>query len=106
MDRLNGVGGHLEQDDIKVIQFTRGVGFPSTSTPEYLPRLKRILDRGRGLYLLTEPDEVRTLLEYLGPEGVFMRTYVDSQDEAEQMLKDVTRWSARGNMVANPGSPG
>ncbi len=96
----------LEQEDIKVIQFTPGVGFPPTSTPEYLPRFKRILDSGRGLYLLTEPDEVETLLEYLGPEGVFMRTYVDSQDEAEQMLRDVTRWSARGNVVANPGSPG
>ena len=80
----------LEQEEIQVIQFTPGVGFPPTSTPEYLPRLKRILESGRGLYLLAEPNEVQTLLEYLGPKGVFMRVYLETQDEAEQMLKDVT----------------
>ena len=43
-------------------------------------RLKRILESGRGLYLLAEPNEVQTLLEYLGPKGVFMRVYLDTQD--------------------------
>jgi hypothetical protein len=96
----------LEQDDIQVIQFTPGVGFPPTSTPEYLPRLKRILESGRGLYLLAEPDEVQTLLEYLGPKGVFMRVYLETQDEAEQMLKDVTKWSASGNVFGGVDTPG
>ncbi len=95
----------LEEEDIQVIQFTPGVGFPPTSTPEYLPRLKRILDSGRGLYLLAEPDEVRPLLEYLGPKGVFMRVYLETQDEAEQMLKDVTRWSAAGNVFGGVDTP-
>lgn len=96
----------LEQPEIQTIQVSPGVGSPPTTTPEYMPKYKRILDSGRSIYLLAEPDEVQPLLEYLGPKGVFMRVYLDTQDEAEQMIKDVTKWSASGNVFGGIDTPG
>lgn len=95
----------LEQEEIQVIQFTPGAGSPPTSTPEYLPRFKRIIDAGKRVYLLVEPEEVQPVLESLGPEGVYMRVFMDSQDEGERMIEDVARWSAKGGVVTNPGTP-
>jgi hypothetical protein len=92
----------LAQPGIRAIQFTPGAGSPPTGTPEYLPRYRRILDSGRGLYLLVQPNEVEPLVTSLGPEGLFLRTYVDSQDEAERLLADVGRWSARRDVFGVP----
>ena len=49
--------------------------------------------------ILTTAGKEKILAE-LPPEGLFMRTYVGSQAEADQMLKDVTRWSASKNVFA------
>jgi hypothetical protein len=89
----------LEIEQINVIQFTPGIGIsaPPTYTEAYIPRYKRILESGRNLYLLAQPNEVEKILAELPPEGLYMRTYVDSEDEAEDMIKSVTKWSARGS---------
>ena len=76
---------------------------PKRFPPEHLIR---ILDSGRRHCLQDEPNEVQPLLEYLGPKGVFMRVYLETQDEAEQMLKDVTKWSASGNVFGGVDTPG
>jgi hypothetical protein len=87
----------LEIEQIKAIQFTPGPNAPSTYYEPYIPRYRKILDSGRNLYLLTEPDDVEKILAELPPEGLYMRTYVGSEEEADDMLKNVARWSARGN---------
>ncbi|MFM8319930.1 MAG: hypothetical protein ACKOC5_03360, partial [Chloroflexota bacterium] len=88
----------LEAPEIKAIQFTPGAGSPPTYTPAYIPRYRKILDSGRNLYLLCQPGEVEQILAELPPEGLFMRTYVASQAEADEMLRCVTRWSKRGSV--------
>jgi hypothetical protein len=92
----------LEIPEIKTIQFTPGAGSPPTYTPAYIPRYRKILDSGRNLYLLCQPQEVEQILAELPPEGLFMRTYVASQAEADEMVRCVTRWSKRGNQIAVP----
>jgi hypothetical protein len=87
----------LSLPQIKTIQFTPGAGSKPTYTPEYIPRYRKILESGRNLYLLCQPAEVEKILAELPPEGLFMRTYVSSQAEAEEMLKKVSQWSALGN---------
>ena len=89
----------LDIASIKTIQFTPGSGAPPTYTEEYIPRYKQILDSGKNLYLLVQPVEVEKILRELPPEGLFMRTYVDSEDEANDLLKKVVKWSARGRTV-------
>ncbi len=96
----------LSLPQLKTIQFTPGAGSNPTYTPAYIPRYRKILESGRNLYLLCQPAEVEKILTELPPEGLFMRTYVSSQTEADEMLKKVTQWSARGNQfpVSWPGS--
>lgn len=84
----------LEVEGIKAIQFTPGIGSPPTFTEEYIPRYRKILESGKNLYLLVEPQEVEKILSCLPPEGLFMRTYVGSEAEAKEMLAKVTKWSA------------
>ena len=62
-----------------------------------MPRYRNILDSGRYLYLLAEPDEVEPILAGLPPEGLFLRTFVDVEEAADNLLKKAARWSARGN---------
>jgi hypothetical protein len=85
----------LEIEQIKAIQFTPGAGSPPTYTEAYLPRYQQILQKGKNLYLLVQPYEVEKILAELPPEGLYMRTYVDSQDEAEMLIEHVVRWSTR-----------
>ncbi|MCC7208651.1 MAG: hypothetical protein IT323_15190 [Anaerolineae bacterium] len=85
----------LEIDQIKTIQFTPGIGSPPTTTEAYIPRFQRILEKGKNLYLLVQPDEVEKILAVLPPEGLYMRTYVNSEDEAEALLRQVGRWSTQ-----------
>jgi hypothetical protein len=89
----------LEIEQIQTIQFTPGAGAPPTYTEEYIPRYKRILESGKNLYLLVQPGEVEKILAELPPEGLYMRTYVASEDEADDLLKKVAKWSARAQFV-------
>jgi hypothetical protein len=95
----------LEIDQIRAIQFTPGAGAPPAFTEEYIPRYRRILTSGRNLYLLVAPDEAEKILTYLPPEGLFMRTFVQSEDEANDLLAKVAKWSARGNQFVRPDLP-
>jgi hypothetical protein len=92
----------LEIPQIKAIQFTPGAGAPPTYTEAYIPRYRKILESGRNLYLLVKPEEVEKILSELPPEGLFMRTYVESQEEADEMLKKVTQWTARKRLFTRP----
>jgi hypothetical protein len=89
----------LEIEQIQTIQFTPGAGAPPSYTEEYIPRYKRILESGKNLYLLVQPGEVEKILAELPPEGLYMRTYVASEDEADDLLKKVAKWSARAQFV-------
>lgn len=93
----------LQIPSLKTIQFTPGTGSPPTYTEAYIPRYQKILESGRNLYLLVEPQEVEKILSHLPPEGLFMRTYVNSAEEADELLKKVVQWSARRNQFAVTG---
>ena len=68
-----------------------GANPPPTYTQATIPRYRNILDRGRCLYLLTEPDEVESILVGLPPEGLFLRACVDIEGEADELLKKAIR---------------
>jgi hypothetical protein len=51
---------------------------------------------------LTQPDEVEPILAGLPREGLFLGTFVDSEDEADELLMKVSRRSARGEQSARP----
>ena len=46
--------------------------------------------------MVAGPGDVDPFLAGLPPEGLVLGTFVDTEDEADDLLKKVTRWSARG----------
>ncbi len=85
----------LEVDQIKAIQFSPGIGQSPSYSETYIPQYRKILKKGKGLYLLVEPADVEKLMSFLPPEGLFMRTYVNSEAEAFDLITKTARWTAR-----------
>lgn len=88
----------LSFDEIDMIEFTPGAGCPPTLSPQYIPLYKKIQEKGKRLYLLAEPDEIEPLLSELSPKGLYLCTHVSSEEEADDLLRSVARWSASGNV--------
>ena len=85
----------LELDCIKAIEFTPGSGMPPTYTPDYIPCYKKILEKGKRLYLLAEPKEVKILCETLPSKGLFLCTYAESKEAADSLIKQTYQWSRK-----------
>jgi hypothetical protein len=83
----------LELSEIDCIQFTPGSGAPPTSTPEYIPVFQKIQKAGKKLYLLADPSEIEFLLDNLSARGLFLNTYADSEEEANDLIRKVEKWS-------------
>ena len=81
-------------EQLKAIEWTPGTGSPPTYYPEYIPRYKKIQESGKKLYLLAQPQEIESLLAELSPKGLYLRTDVDTEDEANALLNKVADWSA------------
>ena len=89
----NHVGALLNLDCIDCIQFTPGVGSPPTSTPAYIPIFQKIQEAGKRLYLLVDPSEIEFILKNLSSRGLFLNTYADSEEEANDIIRKVEKWS-------------
>jgi hypothetical protein len=89
LDTLLGI------DCIKTIEFTPGIGFPPSTTPEYIPRYKRILESGKRLYLLADPKEVEPLCKALPSRGLYICSYADSREEADRIIQNTYLWSKK-----------
>ena len=73
------------------IQWTPGAGNPPVS--QWPEQLIRIQERGKRLWLYLGPDEVKRVLEYLSPRGVFIETACGSVQEADDLLRMAVEWS-------------
>lgn len=85
----------LEVDCIKAIEFTPGAGSPPTLTREYIAQYRKILESGRRLYLLANPDEVEPLCRLLPSKGLFLCTFAESRAQADRMIENMYRWSRK-----------
>ena len=52
---------------------------------------------GKNLYLLVDPSEIEFILENLSAKGLFLNTFADSEDEANEIIKKVEKWSVNRN---------
>lgn len=76
----------LSVEGIKMIQWTAVAGQPPTSA--FLPVLKKIQQRGKGLLLTLEPWEVEKVMTELSSCGLqIVVTGVQSEQEAKELLK-------------------
>jgi len=85
----------LEIDSIKNIQWTPGAGLPPTYSPQYIPQYKKVQTKGKSLYLLAKIHEIEPLLAELSPKGLYLCTQAESEDQANELLRKVEKWSKR-----------
>lgn len=94
----------LEIDGITGIQCAPGSALfkntsefhPSFCNETWIPVLQRIQAKGKNLVLLeVHPSEINSLMDCLSPEGLFIATACETEDEAKELLKQVGAWRGR-----------
>jgi hypothetical protein len=94
---LDGPGAlrHLDSllavPEINAIQWVYGAGQGRASG--WLEVYRRCQGAGKGIQLTIELDELTAIMEHLRPEGVWLAVHVRNQDEADAVLRRVTRWT-------------
>ena len=98
---LDGVGAirHLpallEIDELDAIQWTPGVGEPQGGNRKWHDLYRRILDGGKSVMCCwVTLDELPSLLDNIGTEGVHLEMDFHNEEEVEQALEMVERAKA------------
>ena len=71
------------------IQWVYGAGQPSPR--HWIKVLKKIQDAGKCIDIYGPPEDLPELMKYLKPEGLLYHTYCNSESDAKDLLKAVTR---------------
>jgi|LSQX01.1.fsa_nt_gb hypothetical protein len=79
----------LSVKDINAIQWTNVAGQPGPT--HYIPVFKRIQEAGKGLILHVTPDEIPTIMENLSSRGLYLLTWTNTQDEADDLVKAIEK---------------
>ncbi len=62
---------------------------------EWVELLKRIQDRGKGLFVGCEANKVVPIMEVLRPEGVIIYCGAASAEEAKELVRNVEKVCAK-----------
>lgn len=79
----------LSIPELRAIQWTQVAGQPPCT--DYLPELQKIQVAGKNLIIIVTPEQVRLLMENLSSRGLYLVTTVPTRDDADALLKEVTR---------------
>lgn len=85
------LGALLEIKNVHAFEVVPGV-YP-ISPLHYIKELRQIQEAGRSLYITIKPDEILTALDNLSAKGLYLHTYVSTQEEAEAIVKIVEQES-------------
>jgi hypothetical protein len=84
----------LDIDKLDAIQYVFGDGAKPAS--RWLDVYQRIQRAGKNMYIAVEPWEIDIFMENLAPEGVMMHAGAGSVEEADAILKKLSRWTRPG----------
>ncbi len=76
---------------LQAIQILPGAGKPSPL--HYMDVLQSVQRAGKNLHITIPPQEVQLALEHLSSRGLFIETWCSSEEEGEELLRCVRRWS-------------
>ena len=82
----------LDLPELDGIQWVPGAGAPPMS--DWIRLLRRIQSRNKRLVLYCGVDEVELLMAHLEPEGLLLQTQCATQAQAEELVRQVGRWTA------------
>ena len=84
----------LEIKKLDGIQFVYGDGAKPAS--RWLHVYQKIQDAGKNIHVWIEPNELEAFMDALNPEGVMLHTTAGSVEEADDLVKRVSRWTKKG----------
>ncbi|MDQ1256623.1 MAG: Trimethylamine corrinoid protein 2 [Candidatus Hydrogenedentes bacterium] len=94
---LDGPGAlqHLDSllaiPELNVIQWVYGAGHGRAS--DWLHVHKKCQAAGKGVQVGIEPNELDAIIANLRPEGLWLNVAVRNRDEADEVLRRVSRWT-------------
>jgi len=68
---------------------------PPHDDPIWYPYFKRIQKKGKLLYIGAKPENVERLISDLAPEGLYISTSCESEEEAKELLNKAKLWTER-----------
>ncbi|MCC6444769.1 MAG: hypothetical protein IT210_15080 [Armatimonadetes bacterium] len=81
----------LSRPYIRAIQWVPGSGNPDNG-PAYLDLYRQVQAAGRCLDLSAGPDNIEFLIRRLNPEGLVLRTWAASPEEADELIDNAVKW--------------
>ncbi len=81
----------LEIPELNAIQWVYGAG--NGRATDWLDVYRKCQAAGKGIQLHVGVDELDTIIAELRPEGAWLGVGVDSVDDAEEVLRRVSRWT-------------
>ena len=91
IEQLRHLEDLLSLPNLKTIQWTQVVGQPPVT--DFIPQLQKIQAAGKNLHIAVDAKQIRPLMESLSSRGFYLTTWANSKDEADAIVKDVTRWT-------------
>ena len=80
----------VPEDVIDTIDLNLTYGNPVTMI------VKLWQDAGKNIHVWIEPNELEAFMDALNPEGVMLHTTAGSVEEADDLVKRVSRWTKKG----------
>ncbi len=77
----------LEIPGLNAIQWVAGARVAGEGIEKWFPLYKKIQDKKKSIIVYPRADEIEMVLENLKPEGLMIRTYSNTEKEAEYILK-------------------
>ena len=81
----------LSRPYVRAVQYVPGAGQPDNG-PAHMELYRCIQAAGRCLDIWVPREHVEYVVRRLRPEGLIVRTWVDSREQADEMLDRAVRW--------------
>jgi len=82
----------LSRRYVRAIQYVPGAGQPPNG-PAWIELYREVQGAGRCLDLSVPPENVQYVMRHLRPEGLVVRTWAASREEADELVELSTKWS-------------
>jgi hypothetical protein len=83
----------LSIESLDAVEWTPDPQVPGGGSPQWYSMYPKILDAGKSVQaILVQPEEVIPLLDAVGGKGMYIRTSVDSEEEAELLVRNVEQY--------------
>lgn len=84
----------LEMPRLGAVQWVYGSGNEPAS--KWIPLLERILKAGKNVHIAIDAAELDTFMANLPPERVMLQMSVATPEDADDVVRRVARWTAKG----------